>query len=141
MLDDLVSDDHSGTFRLEEQSGYRWRSRRPEGEKSSMGPGSRLLLLHPGSWVSRRRSEGHLGRSRPGCTGPVQRNTRSRGGGSVSRMLHTYPGLVSVSCFQRCFPFSQLGLLPKQLVHPSLHGLQLQLHRMQLERVLTCTQR
>ncbi len=48
------------------------------------GPGScLLLLLHPGSVVSRRRSEGRLGRSRPGCTGPVQRNTQSRGGGSV----------------------------------------------------------
>ncbi len=60
--------------------------------------------------------------------GPVQRNTRSRGGGSVSSALHTYPGLVSVSpgCFQRCFPFPQLGLFPKQLVDPSLHGLQLE---------------
>ncbi len=108
-----------------------------------LGPGSRLPLLHPGSWVSRRRSEGHLGRSRPRCTGPVQRNTRGRGGGSVSSALHTYPGLVSISpgCFQQCFPFHQLGLLPKQLVDPSLHGLQLQLHRMQLERVLTGTQR
>ncbi len=72
-----------------------------KGEKSSMGPGSRLLLLHPGSWVSRRRSEGHLGRSRPGCTGPVQRNTRSRGGGSAylprtcERQL--FPALLSVS--------------------------------------------
>ncbi len=67
--------------------------------------------------------------------GPVQRNTRSRGGGSVSRAHHTYPGLVSVSpgCFQHCFPFPQLGLLPKQLVDLFLHGLQLQLHRMQLE--------
>ncbi len=111
------------------------RSRRP-------GTESRLPLLHPGFCVSRRRSEGHLGRSRPGCTGPVRRNTRSRGGRIVSSALYTYPGLVSVSpgCFQRCFPFPQLGLLPKQLVDPSLHGLQLQLHRMQLERVLTCTQ-
>ncbi len=41
----------------------RGRSRRP-------GPGLRLPLLHSGSWVSRRRSEGHLGRSSPGCTGP-----------------------------------------------------------------------
>ncbi len=38
----------------------RGRSRRP-------GPGSHLPLLHPGSWFSWRRSEGHLGRSRPGC--------------------------------------------------------------------------
>ncbi len=93
----------------------RGRSRRP-------GPGLRLPLLHPESWVSRRRSEGHLGRSRPRCTGPVQRNTRSRGGGSVSSTLHTYPRLVIVSlgCFQHCFLFPQLGLLPKQLVDPSL---------------------
>ncbi len=102
-----------------------------------------LKSLFSGSVVSRRRSEGHLWRSRPGCTGPVKRNTRSRGSGSVSSALHTYPGLMSVSprCFQRCFPFPQLGLFPKQLVDPSLHGLQLKLHRMQLERVLTCTQR
>ncbi len=68
----------------------------------------------------------------------VQRNTRSRGSA-----LHTYPGLVSISpgCFQHCFPFPQLVLFSKLLVDPSLHGLQLQLHRMQLERVLTCTQR
>ncbi len=86
----------------------RGRSRRP-------GPGSHLPLLHPGSSVSRCWSEGHLGRSRPGCTGHVQRNTRSRDGGSVSSALHTYPGLVSISlgCFQCCFPFPQLGLLPK----------------------------
>ncbi len=75
--------------------------------------------------------------------GPVQRNTRSRGGGSVSSVLYTYPGPVSVSpgCFQRSLPFSQLGLSLQQLVDLLLHGLQLQLHRMQLERVLTCTQR
>ncbi len=56
---------------------------------------------------------------------PVQRNTRTRGGGSVSSVLHTYTELVSVSpgCFQHCSPFPQLGLLPKQLVDPSLHGL------------------
>ncbi len=101
----------------------RGRIRRP-------GPGSRLLLLHPGSWVSRRRSEGYLGRSHPGCMGPVQRNTRIRGGGSVSSALFTYPGLVSVTpgSFQHCFPFPQLSLLPKQLMDLSLHGLQL--HRM-----------
>ncbi len=91
----------------------------------------------------RRRSEGHLRRSRPRCTGPVQRNTRSRGGGSVSSALYTYPGPVSVSpgCFQRSLPLSQLGLSLQQLVDLLLRGLQLQLHRMQLERVLTCTQR
>ncbi len=79
----------------------------------------------------------------PGARGPVQRNTRSRGDGSVSSALHTYPGLMSVSprCFQRCYPFPQLGLFPKQLADPSLHGIQLELRRMQLERVLTCTQR
>ncbi len=36
---------------------------------------------------------------------------------------------ISPGCFQRCFPFPQLGLFPKQLVDPSLHGLQLQLDR------------
>ncbi|XP_016428707.1 tripartite motif-containing protein 16-like [Sinocyclocheilus rhinocerous] len=41
---------------------------------------------------------------------------------SVSDVLYTYPGLVSVSpgCFQSSSPLSQLGLL--------LHGLQLELH-------------
>ncbi len=104
-------DDHSVTFRLEVVAGgdlkyWRGRDRRS-------GPGTRLSLLHPGSVVSQRRSEGHLGRSRPGCTGPVLRNTWSRGGGSVSSVLHTYPGLVSVSpgCFQCCSPLPQLGLL------------------------------
>ncbi len=83
------------------------------GRSRRLGPGLRLPLLHPGPVVSMRRSEGHLGRSRPGCTGPMQRNTRSRAGESVSSALHTYPGLVSVSqgCFQRCFLFPQLGLL------------------------------
>ncbi len=131
---DCVSDDHSVTFCLAERSeavsggdleGRRGRSHRP-------GPGSCLPLLHPGSGVLR-----------PGCMGTVQRNTRSRGGGSVSSTLHTYPGLVSVSpgCFQRCFPFPQLGLFPKQLADLFFHGLPLQLHLMQLERLLTCTQR
>ncbi len=78
----------------------RGRSRRP-------GPGSRLPLLHSGSWVSRRQSEGHLGRSRPGCTGPVQRNARSRGGWSCQRAAYLprtcerqpgmFPALLSVS--------------------------------------------
>ncbi len=97
---------------IEERSGYGRRYRRP-------GPGSHLPLLHPGSWVSRRRSEGHLGRSRHGCTGPVQRNTRSRGGGSVSNALHTYPGLGSISpgCFQRCFPFPPFPLVTTKVIH------------------------
>ncbi len=103
MPDDGVSDDHSITFRLAERSeavsgGDLEDRRRRRGRFCRPRPGSRLpLLLHPGSVVSRCRSEGHLGRSRPGCTGPVQRNTRSRGGGSVSSALYTYPGLVSVS--------------------------------------------
>ncbi len=35
--------------------------------------------------------------------------------GVLAVRLHTYPGLMSVSprCFQRCFPFPQLGLFPK----------------------------
>ncbi len=42
-----------------------------------------------------------------------ERNTWSRGGGSVSSTLYTYPRLVSVSpgCFQRSSPLPQLGLL------------------------------
>ncbi len=76
----VVAGDVLRTFHLTERckavTGWddedrRERSRRP-------GPRSRFLLLHPGSWVSRRRSEGHLGRSCPGCTRPVQRNTRSK---------------------------------------------------------------
>ncbi len=132
-----------GANRLREEISKGRRRGEMRGRSCWPGPGSRLPLLHPGSWVSRRRIEGHLGRSCSGYTGPVQRNTRSRGGGSVSSMVHTYPGLVSVSpgCFQHCFPFPQLGLLPKQLIDLSLHSLQLQLHWMQLERVLTCTQR
>ncbi len=147
--DDGVSDDHSVTFRLTERSeavsgGDLEDRRRRRGRCCCPRPGSHLpLLLHPGSVVSRRRSEGHLGRSRPGCTGPVQRNTRSRGGGSVSSVLYTYPGIVSVipGCFQIGSPLPQLGLLLHQVLDLLLHGLQLQLHRMQLERVLTCTQR
>ncbi len=50
-------------------------------------------------------------------------------------------GVEVVGVLAARYLFPQLGLLPKQLVDPSLHGLQLQLHRMQLERVLTCTQR
>ncbi len=118
--------------------------KRRRGRRCSPRSGSHLpLLLHPGSVVSRRRSEGHLRRSRPGCTGTVQRNTWSRGGGSVSSALYTYPGPVSVSpgCFQCSLLLSQLGLPLQQLFDLLLHGLQLQLHRMQLERVLTCTQR
>ncbi len=127
------------------QSGSGMRSRRPEAAEGEMLLPEAWLAFSAAaalrSMVSRRRSEGHLGRSRPGCTGPVQRNTRSRGGGSVSRTLYTYPGLVSVSlgCFQRSLPLPQLGLLLQQLVDLPLHSLQL--HRMQLERVLTCTQR
>ncbi len=106
--------------RLVSQRGAKqlWEEISKTGGGEVVGPGSRLPRMHPGSWVFRRRSEGHLGRSRPGCTGHVQINTRSRGGGSVSSSLHTYPGLVSVSpgCFQRCFPFPQLGLLPCSLI-------------------------
>ncbi len=133
MPDDGVSDDHSVMFHLvkgdEAVSGgdledRKWR----RGRCCSPRSGSRLPLLpHPGSVVSRCRSEGHLRRSRPGCMGPVQRNTRSRGGGSVSSTLNTYPGPVSVSpgCFQRSLPLSQLGLPLQQLVDLPLHGLQL----------------
>ncbi len=65
--------------------------------------------------------KGYLGRSRPGCTWTVQRNTRSRGGGSVSSSLS-----VSPRCFHHCSPLPQLGLVANLL----LHGLQVQLHRM-----------
>ncbi len=67
---------------LEDRRQWRWGGHRQR-------PGSLLPLLHQGSVVTRRRSEGHLGRSRPGCSGPMQRNTRSRGGGSASSALHT----------------------------------------------------
>ncbi len=100
MPDDWVSDDHSVMISPRREGAKRFRDEMSKtgGEKVvARRPGSRLPLLHPGSVVSRRRSEGHLWRSRPGCTGPVQRNTRSRGGGSVSSALHTYPGLMSVS--------------------------------------------
>ncbi len=50
-------------------------------------------------------------------------------------------GVEVVGVLAARYLFPHLGLLPKQLADPSLHGLQLQLHRMQLERVLTCTQR
>ncbi len=69
--------------RREKRSSCGWRSRRPEGGRPSPGPES-LLPQGPQGW-----SKGHLGRSLPGCTGPVQRNTRSRGGGRVSNMLYT----------------------------------------------------
>ncbi len=73
--------------------GLRWQ----RGRGPRLGLGSRLpLLVHSGSLASWHRSKGGQGRSRPGCTGPVQRNTRSRGGGSVSSALYTYHGLVSV---------------------------------------------
>ncbi len=94
--DDGVSDDHSAVFRLTKGSkafagGDLKDRRRRRGRCCHPRPGSRLSLLqHPGSAVSRHRSEGLLGRSRPGCTGPVQRNTQNRGGGSVSSALHTY---------------------------------------------------
>ncbi len=105
--DDGVSDDHSVTFCFVERSeavagGDLEDRRRRRGRGHRPGPGSHLSLLHPGSVIFRHRIEGHLGRLRPGCMGPVQRNTRSRGGGGVSSALHTYPGLVSVS--PRCSP-------------------------------------
>uniref|UniRef100_A0A8C1ZDP0 Rabphilin 3A-like (without C2 domains) n=1 Tax=Cyprinus carpio TaxID=7962 RepID=A0A8C1ZDP0_CYPCA len=88
-----------------------------------------------------RQSEGHLGRLRPGCMGPVQRNTRSRGGGRVSGALYTYLGLVRVSpgCFLSAL--FQLGLFLHQVTDLLLHGLQLDQHQKHLKRVLTCTQR
>ncbi len=68
-----------------------------EGEKSSTGAWIASSAAAPRFLGFPRRIEGHLGRSRPGGTGPVQRKTWSRGGGSVSSALHTYLGLVSVS--------------------------------------------
>ncbi len=102
--------------RREEWSGYGRRSRRPEGEKLSTGAwiafsaaAPRVLGFPEPEW----RASGKIA-SR--VHGPVQRNTWSRGGGSVSSMLHTYPGLVSISpgCFQRCFPFPR--------TYPHLHS-------------------
>ncbi len=93
MPDDGVSDDHSVAFRLVEGSevvpggdlkGLRWQ----RGRGPRLGLGSRLpLLVHSGSLASWHRSKGGQGRSRPGCTGPVQRNTRSRGGGILTTDL------------------------------------------------------
>ncbi len=63
---------------------------------------------------------------------------RVPGARGLCRKTH---GVEVVGVLAARYLFPQLGLLPKQLADPSLHGLQLQLHRMQLERVLTCTQR
>ncbi len=117
-------------------------SKTAEGEKSSPGAwnGSsadapRVRGFPAPEW---RTSEKIATRVHGTC---AEKHTGSIGGGSVSRVLHTYSGLVSFSqgCFQRCSPLPQLGLLPKQLADLLLDGLQL--HRMQLERVLACTQR
>ncbi len=94
MSNDGVSDDHSVAFRLTERSkavvgGDLEDRRRRRGRGCRPGPRSHLSLLHPGSVVSQHRSEGHLGRWCPGCMGPVQRNTQSRGGVSISSALHT----------------------------------------------------
>ncbi len=95
MPDDGVSDNHSVAFRLAkggeavpggDLEDRRWR--RGRGPRPRLG--SRLpLLVHAGSVVSQHQSKGGLRRLCPGCTGPMQRNTRSRGGGSVSITLYT----------------------------------------------------
>ncbi len=109
--DDVVSDNQSIAFHLAERSEAvaggdledrrRWRGLDLLWATSSAAA-PRV------SWC---RSEGHLGRLRPGCTGPVQRNIRSRGGGIVSSVQHTYPRLVSINpgCFQRCALLPQAG--------------------------------
>ncbi len=83
--------------------------RRRRGRGHRQRPGSLLPLLHPGSVVSRHRSEGHLERSRPGCTGPVQRNTWSRGGGSASKRAAYLPRTCG----------RQPGMFPALLYAPS----------------------
>ncbi len=99
MPDDGASDDHSAVFHLAERTevvmGGNLEDRR--GRSHRPGPGSRLPLLHPGSGVFRYRSEGHLGRSRPGCTGPVQRNTWSRGGVLAEHCILTLDSWIFLS--------------------------------------------
>ncbi len=109
MPDDGVSDDHSIAFRLAEGSeavpgGDLEGRRQRRGRGCRPGPGSRLLLLlHPGSVVSPAPEWRASGKIVSWCTRPVQRNTWSRGGGSVSSHTVYLPGLVSVSpgCFQQ----------------------------------------
>ncbi len=60
------------------------------GDLEQRRPGSLLPLLHPGCVVFWHQSEGHLGRSRPGCTGPVQRNTQSRNKNSDNKALRLF---------------------------------------------------
>ncbi len=88
--------------------------RRRKGGGRRLRPVLLLPLLHPESVVSRRRGEGHLGRSHSGCTGPVQRNARCRGGGSVCGVLQTYlwasaqdvSSVALCSLSWACFPSS-----------------------------------
>ncbi len=83
------------------------------------GLGSFLpLLVHQGSVVSRCRGEGYLGRLHPGCTGPAQRNTRSRGDGSVGSMLYTYLGTCERQ--SRMFP-ARLTALSARPASPAAH--------------------
>ncbi len=82
--------------------------RQRRGRGCHLGPGWRLpLMVLPGSVVSQRRNEGHLGRLRPVCTGPVQRNLRSRGVGVLA--AHCILILVSISpgCFEHVLTCTQ----------------------------------
>ncbi len=92
MPDDGVSDNHSIVSHQRSEAVAGGNLEEGRGGGCLPRPGSLLPLLNPGSVISRRWSEEHLGRSHPGCTGPVQRNTWNGGGGSVSSVLHTYPG-------------------------------------------------
>ncbi len=77
MLDDGVSEDHSVASHLAERRGAKG-----GGGVIVRGLDCFFRCCTQGPWF--------LGRSRPGCTGPV------RGGGSVGSVLHTYPGLVGL---------------------------------------------
>ncbi len=81
----------------------------------------------------------------PGARGTrsVQKNTQSRGGGSVSSVLHTYPDLWTSARDVSSVAFRLLSwtFFPSSSWICLSTASQLQLHRMQLECVLTCIQR
>ncbi len=129
-------------FRLAEESevvpggDLKTGARRSRGCRPGLGLHLPLLVL-PGSVVKDIWEYRVLG-ARGLC-----KETHGVGGGSVSIVLCAYPGLMSISleCFQHGSPLLQLGLLLHQVANLLLNGLQLELHRVQLKRVLTFTQR